>query len=331
MTDDGNCMHSPKTARLTFIAVAVGLTFACLPARAEYPERPVTIVVPYTAGSQTDSVARLIAQALQEKLGQPFLVENKAGASGLVAALAVARAAPDGYTLMVTTNTTHAAAPGLFKNVPYDPVKDFTAIAQIGIFRSVIAVNASSPVRSMGEFVTYAKANPGKLEYGQGNGTTQVVFETMKKRIGIDVVRVPYRSNPAATTDLVAGHIAVAAPDYLNGLPQIKSGRIRPLAVMTKDRSRILPDVPTLDETVMPGFDIEAWVGMFGPAHLPAQIVDTLDRELEQILARAEVKQRFLDSGSEVKWKGPKEFGPFVKDEVVKWTALAREANIQPE
>jgi tripartite-type tricarboxylate transporter receptor subunit TctC len=312
--------------RLTLFAATVGFAFASVPAHAEYPERPVTIVVPYTAGSQTDSVARLIAQALQEKLGQPFLVENKAGASGLVAALAVARAAPDGYTLMVTTNTTHAAAPGLFKNVPYDPVKDF-----IGIFRSVIAVNATSPVRTMGEFVTYAKANPAKLEYGQGNGTTQVVFETMNRRVGIDVVRVPYRSNPAATTDLVAGHIAVAAPDYLNGLPQIKSGRIRPLAVMTKDRSRILPDVPTLDETVMPGFDIEAWVGLFGPAHLPEAIVNILGREVEQILQRPEVKQRFLDSGSEVKWKAPKEFGEFVKAEVVKWTALTREANIQPE
>jgi tripartite-type tricarboxylate transporter receptor subunit TctC len=318
-------------APLRLLAAAACLAFAAVPALAEYPEHPVTLVVPYSAGSQTDSVARLIAQTLQEKLGQPFLVENKAGSSGLVAALTVARAAPDGYTLMVTTNTTHAAAPGLFKNVPYDPVKDFTPIAQIGIFRSVIAVNAASPLRSMADLVAYAKANPGKLEYGQGNGTTQVVFETMKKRVGIDVVRVPYRSNPAATIDLVAGHIAMAAPDYPNGLPQIKAGRIRALAVMTKDRSRILPDVPTLDETVMPGFDIEAWAGMFGPAHLPAEVVDTLGRELEQILARPEVKQRFLDSGSEVKWKGPAEFAGFVKTEVVKWTALAKEANIQPE
>ncbi len=318
-------------ARFGLVAATACLALATVPARAEYPDRPVTLVVPYSAGSQTDSVARLIAQALQEKLGQPFLVENKAGSSGIVAALTVARAAPDGYTLMVTTNTTHAAAPGLFKNVPYDPVKDFTAIAQIGIFRSVIAVNTASPLRSMADLVAYAKANPGKLEYGQGNGTTQVVFETMKKRTGIDVVRVPYRSNPAATLDLVAGHIAVAAPDYPNGLPQIKAGRIRALAVMTKDRSRILPDVPTLDETVMPGFDIEAWAGMFGPAHLPAEVVDTLGRELEQILARPEVKQRFLDSGSEVKWKGPVAFADFVKTEVVKWTALAKEANIQPE
>ena len=229
-----------RPARLARIA-CVGLALASTAARAEgYPERPVTIVVPYTAGSQTDSVARLIAQALQERLGQPFLVENKAGSGGLLAALSVARAAADGTTVMVTTNTTHAAAPGLFKNVPYDPVKDFTPISQIGFFRSVIAVNMNLPVRSMAEFVAYAKANPGRLEYGQGNGTTEVVFETMKKRVGIDIVRVPYRSNPAATIDLVAGHIAVGAPDYPNGLPQIRAGSIRPLAVMTKERSHIL-------------------------------------------------------------------------------------------
>ena len=321
-----------RLAPLSLTAAALCFALASAATAAEgYPERPVTFVVPYTAGSQTDQVARLLAQALQERLGQPFLVENKAGSSGLLAALTVARAAADGYTLMVTTNTTHAAAPGLFKNVPYDPVKDFTPIAQIGIFRSVIAANMNLPVRSMGELVSYARANPGKLEYGQGNGTTQVVFETMKKRVGIDIVRVPYRSNPAATIDLVAGHIAVAAPDYPNGLPQIKAGRIRPLAVMTKERSRILPDVPTLDETVMPGFDIQAWVGMFGPAHLPPEVVDTLGRELEKILARPDVRQRFLDSGSEVLWKGPAEFSAFVKTEVVKWTALAKEANIQPE
>jgi tripartite-type tricarboxylate transporter receptor subunit TctC len=323
---------SRKPAHFKLAAATCWLALAPAAAGAEgYPERAVTFVVPYTAGSQTDQVARLIAQALQERLGQPFLIENKAGGGGLLAALTVARAAPDGYTLMVTTNTTHAAALGLFKNVPYDPVKDFTAIAQIGIFRSVIAVNVNLPVHTIGELVSYAKANPGKLDYGQGNGTTEVVFETFKRRVGIDLVRVPYRSGPAATMDLVAGHIAVAAPDYPNGLPQIKAGRIRPLAVMTKDRSHILPDVPTLDETVMPGFDIEAWVGMFGPAHLPAEVVDTLDRELAKILARPEVKQRFLDSGSEVKWKGPAEFSEFVKTEVVKWTALAKEANIQPE
>lgn len=315
------------------IAAPLWLTLALAgSAMAEhYPSRPVTVVVPYTAGSQTDSVARLIAQYLQETLGQPFVIENKTGAGGTVAALAVARAPADGYTLMVTTNTTHSAAPGLFKYVPYDPIKDFTALAQIGIFRSVIAVNAAAPFVTIGDLIAYAKAQPGKLEYGHGNGTTEVMFETMKNRLGLDIVRIAYRSVPAATTDLVAGHIAIAAPDFPNGLPHIRSGRIRPLAVMTKERSRVLPEVPTLDETVMPGFDIHAWVGLFGPANLPPEVVETLDRELATILAKPEVKTRFLDGGSEVLWQGPVEFPAFVKAELAKWTALIKEAGIQPE
>jgi tripartite-type tricarboxylate transporter receptor subunit TctC len=318
--------------RLPSFAAVVLMTLATPAAAAErYPSRPVTFVVPYSAGSQTDSVARLIAQSLQDALGQPFVIENKTGGGGVVAAVAVARAAPDGYTLMVTTNTTHAAAPALYKYVPYDPVRDFTALAQIGIFRSVIAVNGTSPYHTIGELVAYGKAHPGKLEYGHGNGTTEIMFETMNHRLGLGMVRIAYRSVPAATTDLVAGHIAIAAPDFINGMPFILSGRIRPLAVMTKDRSRVLPEVPTLDETVMPGFDIQAWAGMFGPAGLPEEVTATLDREIAKILAKPEVKTRFLDAGSEVLWKGPAEFSDFVKAEVVKWTALIKEAGIEPE
>jgi len=318
--------------RLIPAVVCVALA-AAAPALAadRYPSRPVTFVVPYTAGSQTDSVARLIGQYLQEALGQPFVIEDKTGGGGVVAALAVARAQPDGYTLMVTTNSTHSAAPGLYKSLPYDPIRDFTPIAEIGIFRSVVAVNGNLPLRSMGELVGFARQHPGKLEYGHGNNTTQIVFETLKNRLGLDIVRIAYRSVPAATTDLVAGHIAIAAIDYTNALPHIASGRIRPLAVMTRERSRLLPEVPTLDETVMPGFDIQAWAGMFGPAGVPGEAVDTLDREIAKILAKPEVKARFLDAGSEVLRKGPAEFAGFVKAELVKWTALIKEAGIQPE
>jgi tripartite-type tricarboxylate transporter receptor subunit TctC len=320
--------------RINSVIAAVCIVLAAATAASaadHYPSRPVTFVVPYTAGSQTDSVARLIGQYLQEALGQTFVIENKTGGSGVVAALAVAHAQPDGYTLMVTTNTTHSAAPGLFKTLPYDPIKDFTPIAEIGIFRSVIAVNSTLPQHSMGELVAYARQHPGKLDYGQGNGTTQVVFETMKNRLGLDIVRIAYRSVPAATTDLVAGHIALAAIDYTNALPHIASGRIRPLAVMTKERSRLLPEVPTLDETVMPGFDIQAWAGIFGPAGMPVEVVNTLDREIAKILAKPEVKSRFLNAGSEVLHKRPAEFGDFVKTELVKWTALIKEAGIEPE
>src|SRR5258705_6587863 len=186
--------------RLVLGLAAIGtLALTAAPASAQsYPSRPVTIITPFAAGSVTDATARTIAQHLQERLGQPFVVENRAGAGGLLAANAVARANPDGYTFLITTNSTHSAAPGLFKTVPYDPIKDFTPVARIGSFPSLIAVNPSLPIRSMQEFVAYAKANPGKLSYAHGNSTGHITGEALKQRTGIDVVRVVYRSNPAA-------------------------------------------------------------------------------------------------------------------------------------
>ena len=243
-------------------SLLVRLAVACVvattaPAFAQtYPTRPVTIITPFAAGSVTDATARTIAQHLQDTLGQTFLVENRAGAGGLLAAQAVARANPDGHTLLITTNSTHSAAPGLFKTVPYDPIRDFTPVARIGSFPSLIAVNPNLPIRSMQEFVAYAKANPGKLSYAHGNSTGHITGEALKKRTGIDVVRVAYRSNPAAMTDLIAGHIPAMVPDFGTALPQLKAQTIRGLAVITKERSATLPDLPTLHETVVPNYDL---------------------------------------------------------------------------
>jgi tripartite-type tricarboxylate transporter receptor subunit TctC len=301
-------------------------------AKAEtYPARPVTIITPFAAGSVTDAAARLIAQSLQESLGQPFVVENRAGAGGLLAASAVARAKNDGYTLLLTTNSTHSAANGLFKSVPYDPIKDFTPIARIGSFPSFVAVNPSQPINSMQELVAYAKAKPGKLSYGVGNSTGQITGETIKKRTGIDVVRVNYRSNPAALTDLIAGHIQVMIPDFNTGLGQVKAKTIRPLAVLTKDRNPALPDVPTLAETVMPGFDILAWAGMFGPANMPPEAVKAIADNIDKALKRPDVRERFAAAGTDIYWIGPAQFDAFVKSELVKWTAAIKEAGIEPE
>jgi tripartite-type tricarboxylate transporter receptor subunit TctC len=302
------------------------------PVEAEtYPARSVTIIVPFAPGSVTDAAARLVGQHLQEALGQPFVIENKAGAGGLIAASAVAHAAPDGYTLLITTNSTHSAAPALFKNVPYDPIKDFTPVARIGSFPSMIAVYPGLPIKTIGDLVAYAKANPGKLEYGHGNSTGQVVGETLKKRTGIDIVRVAYRSNPPAVTDLIAGHIAMMIPDFNTGLPQVRAGAIRPVAVFTKERSRMLPDVPTLDQTVMPGFDILAWAGMFAPANTPVEVVDRLAGALQKILSDPEIAARFADIGTEPFYSGPDEFSAYVKSELVKWTTVAKDAGIEPE
>ena len=258
---------------------AIGLMTAPAPAAEHYPSRQVTIVVPFGPGSVTDVAARLIAQYLQEAMGQPFVVENKAGGGGLIVAGAVARAQADGYTLLVTTNTTHSAAQGLFKNVPYDPIKDFDPVARIGSFPAFIAVNAHLPINSIEDLVAYARANPGKLDYGHGNSTGQIVGEAIKYRTGIDMVRVAYRSNPAAITDLIAGHIDMMFPDFGTGLEHLRAGKIRALAVFTGTRNSQLPDVPTLNETVMPGFDVIAWVGMFAPAGTPPAAIDALASE----------------------------------------------------
>jgi tripartite-type tricarboxylate transporter receptor subunit TctC len=296
-----------------------------------YPARPVTILAPFAAGSGTDTAARIIAQVLQDALGQPFVVENRVGVNGLLAGNAVARAAPDGYTLLFTTNSTHSVVYGLYKSVPYDPIKDFTPVARIGSFPSFIAVNPTLPIHSMQELVAYAKANPGKLSFGVGNSTGQIVGEGIKNRMGVDIVRVNYRSNPAAVTDLVAGHIQMMVPDFTTGIPQLQTDKIRALAVLTRNRNPRLPAVPTLHETIMPGYDILAWAGLFGPAGLPPEAVKALAGAIEKALARPEMVERLRNAGTEVYWTGPQEFDAFVKSELVKWTAAIKEAGIEPQ
>ncbi len=308
------------------------LALLVAPAGAQtHPSRPVTIITPFAAGSVTDATARTIAQHLQETLGQPFVVENRAGAGGLLAATAVARASPDGYTLLLTTNSTHSAAPGLFKSVPYDPIKDFTPIARIGSFPSLIAVHPSLPIKSMQEFVAYAKANPSKLSYAHGNSTGHITGEALRRRTGIDVVRVAYRSNPAAMTDLIAGHVPAMIPDFGTALPQVRAQKIRPLAVLTRTRSATLPDLPTLHETVMPNYDLLAWAGLFAPANLPSPIASRIAAELGKMLAQPTVKAHFLNAGVEVFFSGPEEFDAYVKSELTKWTGLIKEVGIEPQ
>jgi tripartite-type tricarboxylate transporter receptor subunit TctC len=318
-----------RTSVVTAIALLAALT---TPVSAQtYPTRPVTIITPFAAGSVTDATARAIAAHLQETLGQTFIVENRAGAGGMPAATAVAKAAPDGHTLLITTNSTHSAAPGLFKSVPYDPIKDFTPVARIGSFPSLIAANPNAPFKSMQELVAYAKANPGKLSIAHGNSTGHITIEALKLRAKIDLARVPYRSNPAAITDLIAGHIPLMVPDFGTALPQLKVQKIRPLAVITRERSATLPDVPTLHETVMPNYDLLAWAGMFAPAGLPAPIAERISGELQKMLSKPEIKERLLNSGVEVFYTGPKDFDAYVRSELVKWTGLIKEAGIQPE
>lgn len=323
-----------KTRRSIVLSGAMAALLAAFhsPVSAQsWPTRTITIVTPFGAGSVTDTTARIIGQVLQEAFGHPVIVENKPGAGGLIAAQGVSRAEPDGYTLLLTTNSTHSAAPALFKKVPYDPIKDFTPIARIGSFPSVVVVNPKLNVNSIQELIAYAKANPGKLSYGHGNSTGYISGEAIKHQTGVDIVRVSYRSNPMAVADLIAGHIPVMIPDLNNALPQIADKNMRPLAVLTKSRSEALPSVPTLHETVMPGFDLLAWAGLFGPANMPPDVVAKIAGAIGTALAKAEIKDKFKNSGIEPFWGDTAEFTKYVDGELVKWTSVIKSAGIQPE
>jgi tripartite-type tricarboxylate transporter receptor subunit TctC len=300
-------------------------------AQAPYPNRTITLVLPFAAGSGTDTTTRLISKELGVALGVGMVVDNKAGANGSIAASYAARSTPDGYTLFVTTNTTHSANPYLLKTLSYDPIKDFTPIARIGSFASFVAVTPDKPYQSMQALVDFAKANPGKLSYGVGNSTSQIVGEALKKRTGTDIVRVPYRSNPAVVTDLLGGQIQIMIADFNTGMTQLKAGKVSALAVLTRNRNPALPDVPTLSETVMPGYHILAWAGMFGPAGMPPEAVKVLADAVQKALDNPEVRKRFAGAGTDVYWSGPQQFAEFVKTELVSWTAMIKEAGIEPE
>lgn len=311
-------------------AAASALGGAARSAAAAYPTRAITIVNPFAPGSVSDGVARVLANHMQSALGVPCVVENKVGGGGVLASTLIARAQPDGYTLQLTASSVFSGA-ALYRSLPFDVLKDFTHIARIGAFPGFIAVHPALPVQSITELVVYAKVNPGKLSYGHGNNLGQIVGETLKRRTGIEVLRVAYRSNPAAVSDLIAGHIQMMVPDFLTGLTQARAGQIRAVAVFTKARNRALPEVPTCDETVLPGFEMIPWCGLSGPADLPADIVTRLAGTVEAALTVPEVRERFTNVGCDVFTGGPREFRDYIAAQLTNWTALIQEAGIQPE
>ncbi len=321
------------------LRVCAGLSLACAmsimvplaSAQDKWPSRRVTIVVPFAAGSNTDACARLLAELLRDSYGQPFIVENRGGAGGTLGANAVAKAAPDGYTLLMAGNTSLSAAPALFKTVPYDPIKDFTAIARVGRFSSVLVTTPQQPFRTMQEFVAYAKAHPGKLSYGHGNSTGHMVGEAIKQRTGVEMARVPYTATPAAITDLIGGRTQLVPSDLLSGVPQIKAGTLVALATVFRERSSLLPDVPTLHETVMPGFEVLPCLGLFGPANMPADIVRMLSDNLRTIVARSDIVARIGTMGIEPYYAPSEETAAFVRADLPKWRDMAREAGIEPQ
>ncbi len=296
-----------------------------------YPTRPVTIVVPFAAGSGSDTAARIVGQFLSPRLGQPIVVENKVGATGAVAATGVAKAEPDGYTLLLGTNSTHGSNVALYRKLNYDPGADFVPVAHTGLFNYVLVANADLPVRTLADLVARAKEKPGALSYAGGSSTSIVMAETFAKALGLEIQKVPYRSNPPALTDVIAGRVSMMFVDISSAISFIRGGQLRALAVTAKTPSTIVPDLPTIDASAVPGFDLVSWTGLFAPAGTPAAIVDRLNAEVNAVLALPDVKAKFAAIGVEVAPAGPAAFKAYVAGETATWARLVREAGIQVE
>ncbi len=308
----------------------VAMLFAAQVHAQAWPSKPVKLVVPFPAGSATDQVARAIGQELQGALGQPFVVENKAGAQGTIAAEGVAKSAPDGYTLMVTTNTPQAAAPALFKQLRYDPVKDFQPVARLGTISFMLMVSADFPAKTFKEFLAHAKANPGKLSGGYGSAGSQVSQAMIRSMGKVDFVDVPFKGLPEAITNVLGGQITFTFADLANALAQQKGGKLRGLAVTSEKRSPLAPDVPAIAEELK-GYELIAWFALMAPAGTPAEIVNRLHGATAAALAKPEVVARYANLGTDVAPMNPQQLGDFIKSEIAKWGRMAKEAGIQPQ
>ncbi|MEO8630749.1 MAG: tripartite tricarboxylate transporter substrate binding protein [Betaproteobacteria bacterium] len=295
-----------------------------------YPTKPIRLVVPFAAGSATDSVGRILADELSRRLGQTVIVDNRAGAFGQIAADFVAHSAPDGYTLFMTTNTTHSANPHLYKKLPYDPIKDFDPIARVGILPFMLVINPSLPAKTTADFLAYAKANQATLSYATASSASLIGAETINHLAKLNMGGVQYKASPQAMLDVVTGRVQVMVADFATAMPQVKAGKLRVLGVASAKRSALLPEVPAIAETI-PGYDITSWNGLFAPAGLAPEIKTRLARETLEILALPDTKKRLAAIGFEVDTMSTEPFTHYVRDEITYWGKLVHDAGIQPE
>ena len=308
----------------------LALAFFATSAWAQYPSKPVRVLVPFGAGSSTDIVMRILAQPLSLSLGQPVVVENKPGADGAIAAAEVAKAAPDGHTLLLATNSPLSAAPHLRK-LPYDALNDFTPISLVGNYTFFVLVHPSVPARTLAEFITYARANPGKLNYGTGNTSGIVMTAMLASQAGIDIVHVPYKSEPPAITDLLSGNIQVMISSYATVAPHLREGRLRALVTTLPNRSPLMTDIPAIVEVGFPKFSVSPWAGMFGPARMPKDVTERLNRELNALIQRQDVRESLLKQAFDPKGATTAEFAGYVREQYGIWGRAIKEAGIQPE
>ena len=314
------------------LAAALGLCGAGAAAAAEpYPTKPIRMVVPYAPGGNTDVFARLIAQRLTQAWGQQVVVDNRAGGSTLIGTELVARAIPDGYTIMLTT-LTFTVSPSLYKKLPYDTLKDFTPITLAVMLPNVLVVHPAVPAKSLKELIQHAKANPGKLNYAStGNGSSpHLSMELLKTMAGIDLVNIPYKGGGPAMADLMGGQISAQFVGLSVAIPHIKSGRLRALAVTSAKRSSVAPDIPAVAETV-PGYELDTWFGVFGPGGMPAPLVDRLQREIAKILHSPDFREHLVSLGAEPVGSTPREFAAHIRSEMAKYARIVKTAGIKLE
>lgn len=314
-------------SRLSRFAIAfASLAFAAITAHADYPEKPITLVVPYTPGGVTDALARSVAKSLSDRIKQPVIVENRAGGGANIGASAVAKSNPDGYTLLMGSAATHAINASLYKKLNYDHIKDFAPIALVAEASNILVVNPSIPAKTVPELITYAKAHPGELNFGSSGagGTIHLSGELFKSMAGVKMTHIAYKGSAPAVTDLLGGQIQLMFDSSV--IPHIKSGKLRALGVTSAKRSSALPNVPTIAEAGLPGYEATAWFGILAPAGTPDAVIGKLNTELNAVLREPEVSKWMASQGFEIVGGSPAAFSAHIKKETVKWARVVKES-----
>jgi tripartite-type tricarboxylate transporter receptor subunit TctC len=300
-------------------------------AQTSYPERPITFVVPFAAGSATDQLARALGQAVTADTKQAVVVDNKPGANSFIGAQQAAKGSKDGYTVFITTNTTQAANEHLFKKLPYDPVKDFEPVTLLSSGGQIMVVNNSLPVANVQDFIKLAKSRPGKLSFGWGSSSSRIAVELFKQMTGTYIVSIPYKSNPPAVTDLIGGQIDVMITDMATGLPQVKAGKLKALGVSTAKRTPLAPELPTISEAGVKGYEMSFWFAAYVPAGTPAAIVNRLNEILVKANKSDVVTNFYRHNGFEAITTSPEQLRKFQADESLKWGRIVNSAGIEKE
>lgn len=319
--------------RMLFFTLGVMGAIALMPlaALAQYPVKPIRIIVPFGPGGPSDILARTVGQKLTEAWGQQVLIDNRPGANGILGSELVAKSAPDGYTLVMGTNGTHGINANLYPKLPYDTIKDFAPVTRLGQAPYVLVAHPSLPVRTVKELVRLAREKPGEITFASGGSPSQLAAELFKRTARIDVVVVPYKGNAPAVTAVVSGEVSLVFGGIAQSAPLVKGGRLRALGVASLQRSPVMPDVPTIAESGLPGFVAGAWYGLLAPAGTPRAIVERINGEILRVLRLPDVQQRLRAEAYELPADTPDEFAALIRAEIAKWASVVKEAGLRPD